>query len=130
MFFAHVIKGQAYNMPMLRRLMELGCTLIDYEKVIDDNGRRLIFFGRHAGLAGMIETLHALGQRLAWEGIPTPFAELRHAYEYHDLARGQGRGGRRSARSIRARRPAPADRAADDRRDRLRQRLHAAPGRS
>ncbi len=57
MFFSHVIKGQPYNMPMLRRLMELGCTLIDYEKVIDDQGRRLIFFGRHAGLAGMIETL-------------------------------------------------------------------------
>src|SRR5258705_8958358 len=27
-FFAHVAKGQPVNMPMLRRLMELGCTLI------------------------------------------------------------------------------------------------------
>jgi alanine dehydrogenase len=86
MFFSHVIKGQSYNMPMLRRLIELGCTLIDYEKVIDDQGRRLIFFGRHAGLAGMIETLHALGKRLRWEGIPNPFETIRHAYEYHDLA--------------------------------------------
>lgn len=86
MFFSHVIKGQPYNMPMLRRLMELGCTLIDYEKVIDDQGRRLIFFGRHAGLAGMIETLHALGRRLRWEGIPNPFEAIRHAHEYHDLA--------------------------------------------
>lgn len=86
MFFAHVIKGQAYNMPMLRRMLELGCTLIDYEKVTDENGRRLIFFGRHAGLAGAIETLRALGQRLASQGITTPFAEIRHAYEYHDLA--------------------------------------------
>ena len=32
MFFAHVIKGQPYNMPMLRRILELGCTLIDYEQ--------------------------------------------------------------------------------------------------
>ncbi len=86
MFFSHVIKGQAYNMPMLRRLMELGCTLIDYEKVIDDQGRRLIFFGRHAGLAGAIETLHALGKRLRWEGIPNPFEMIGHTYEYHDLA--------------------------------------------
>ena len=31
-FFSHVIKGQAYNMPMLRDLLEKGCTLIDYEK--------------------------------------------------------------------------------------------------
>lgn len=86
MFFSHVIKGQAYNMPMLRRLMELGCTLIDYEKVIDDDGKRLIFFGRHAGLAGMIETLHALGKRLRWEGSPNPFELIMHAHEYHDLA--------------------------------------------
>jgi alanine dehydrogenase len=86
MFFSHVIKGQPYNMPMLRRLIELGCTLIDYEKVIDDQGRRLIFFGRHAGLAGTIETLHALGRRLRWEGVPNPFESIAHAHEYHDLA--------------------------------------------
>ena len=85
-FFSHVIKGQSYNMPMLRRLIELGCTLIDYEKVLDDAGRRLIFFGRHAGLAGMIETLHALGKRLRWEGVANPFESICHAYEYHDLA--------------------------------------------
>jgi alpha-aminoadipic semialdehyde synthase len=89
MFFAHVIKGQPYNMPMLRRMLELGCTLIDYEKVTDENGRRLIFFGRHAGLAGAIETLWALGQRLAWQGFATPLAQVRHAYEYHDLAEAQ-----------------------------------------
>ncbi|MFN2186083.1 MAG: hypothetical protein ACK2UU_19035, partial [Anaerolineae bacterium] len=59
MFFAHVIKGQPYNMPMLRRLLELGCTLIDYERVVDESNRRLIFFGWHAGVAGMINTLWA-----------------------------------------------------------------------
>ncbi len=84
-FFAHVIKGQTYNMPMLKRMMELGCNLIDYEKVTDAQGRRLIFFGRHAGLAGMIDTLWAFGQRLAWEGTPNPFARLRQAHQYKDL---------------------------------------------
>jgi len=44
-FFSHTIKGQPYNMPMLKRMLELGCTLIDYEKVTDERGRRLIFFG-------------------------------------------------------------------------------------
>ena len=48
-YFSHVIKGQEYNMPMLRRLMELRCTLMDYEPIVDERGRRLIFFGRHAG---------------------------------------------------------------------------------
>ena len=50
-FFAHVIKGQDYNMPMLRRMMELGCTLIDYEKITDGKGRRLVFFGKPARAA-------------------------------------------------------------------------------
>ncbi len=85
-FFSHVIKGQAYNMPMLKRMMELKCQLIDYEKVADEKGRRLIFFGEHAGLAGMIDTLWALGQRLSWEGISNPFDRIKNAYKYETLA--------------------------------------------
>jgi saccharopine dehydrogenase (NAD+, L-lysine-forming) len=88
-FFSHTIKGQPYNMPMLKRMLELGCTLIDYEKVTDERGRRLIFFGRHAGLAGMIDTLWALGQRLSWDGISSPFAEIRQTYQYGSLAEAQ-----------------------------------------
>jgi len=84
-FFAHVIKGQPYNMPMLKRMIELGCNLIDYERVTDDKGRRLIFFGRHAGLAGMIDTLWAFGQRLAWAGTPNPFTQLQQTHRYKDL---------------------------------------------
>jgi saccharopine dehydrogenase (NAD+, L-lysine-forming) len=84
-FFAHVIKGQPYNMPMLQRLLDLGCTLIDYERIVDDHNRRLVFFGWHAGVAGMINTLWALGQRLNWEGVPNPFTHLRQTRTYHDL---------------------------------------------
>jgi alanine dehydrogenase len=84
-FFAHVTKGQSYNMGMLRRLMELGCSLVDYEKITDDNKRRLIFFGRHAGYAGMIDSLRCLGQRLLLTGMRTPLAEVKPAYEYTDL---------------------------------------------
>ncbi|MBN1314747.1 MAG: hypothetical protein JXA42_04745 [Anaerolineales bacterium] len=82
MYFAHVIKGQAYNMPMLQHLIDLNCTLIDYEKVEDERGRRLIFFGRYAGLAGMIDSLWTLGQRLEWEGITTPFSQIEPAHRY------------------------------------------------
>ena len=85
LFFSHVIKGQQYNMPMLRRLLDLGCTLIDYEPITDERGDRLIFFGRHAGYAGMIDTLWALGRRLQSEGISTPFAQLRPAHGYANL---------------------------------------------
>jgi saccharopine dehydrogenase (NAD+, L-lysine-forming) len=86
-FFSHVIKGQDYNMPMLKRILELGCQLIDYEKVVDEKGRRLIFFGKHAGIAGMIDTLWALGQRLSWERIPNPFKQIKIAHQYESLAK-------------------------------------------
>ncbi|MBS3784224.1 MAG: hypothetical protein KGY78_07260 [Anaerolineae bacterium] len=85
-FFAHVIKGQPHNMPMLQSLLDRGCQLIDYEKVTDAQGRRLIFFGRHAGLAGMIDTLWALGRRLDWEGTANPFDDLQQTYRYDGLS--------------------------------------------
>ena len=85
-FFSHVIKGQPYNMPMLKKMMELKCNLIDYEKIEDELGRRLIFFGRYAGLAGMINTLWSLGQRLKAQGIDTPFMHLKQAVNYNSLA--------------------------------------------
>ncbi|KPJ48574.1 MAG: hypothetical protein AMJ41_04660 [candidate division Zixibacteria bacterium DG_27] len=84
-FFAHVIKGQAHNMPMLRRILEVRANLIDYEKIVDKRERRLIFFGKYAGLAGMIDTLWALGKRLQWEKIPNPFRKVRQAYRYETL---------------------------------------------
>jgi hypothetical protein len=86
LFFSHTIKGQPYNMEMLRGLVERRCTLLDYERVTDEKGRRLIFFGRYAGLAGMIDTLWTLGRRLAAQGHATLFEELKPAHEYDDLA--------------------------------------------
>ncbi|MGQ9673349.1 MAG: bifunctional lysine ketoglutarate reductase /saccharopine dehydrogenase family protein [Candidatus Aminicenantales bacterium] len=85
LFFSHTIKGQPHNMPMLKRMMDLGCTLIDYERIVDEQGRRLVFFGRQAGQAGMIDTLWALGQRLRQEGIETPFSFLRKTIDYGSL---------------------------------------------
>lgn len=86
LFFPHVIKGQPGNMPMLRRLMELKATLVDYERVVDEKNRRLIFFGRHAGLAGMINTLWSLGKRLEVEGAPSAFSRLKQARDYAGLS--------------------------------------------
>lgn len=86
LFFSHTIKGQPHNMPMLNRLLELGCTLIDYERVTDEEGRRLIFFGNYAGMAGMLDTLWAFGRRLAWEGTTTPFEKVGRAVDYSTLA--------------------------------------------
>lgn len=84
-FFSHIIKGQKHNMPMLKKMMELGCNLIDYEKITDEKGRRLVFFGRFAGLAGMIDTLWAFGQRMRWKGIKNLFTEIKRTIDYKDL---------------------------------------------
>lgn len=88
-FFSHTIKGQSHNMPMLQRMMELGCTLIDYERIVDDQGRRLVFFGNFAGLAGMIDVLWTLGRRLQYEGVENPFSSVRQARHYDDLAQAE-----------------------------------------
>ena len=85
LYFAHVIKGQPGNMPALRRHLDLGCTLVDYERVTDPQGRRLIFFSRHAGYAGAIDGLWALGRRLESEEIHTPLGEVRRAFAYSNL---------------------------------------------
>jgi len=84
-FFSHVIKGQPYNMPMLKKMMEKKVNLIEYEKVADEMGRRLIFFGRFAGLAGMINSLWSMGQRLKEYGYTTPFEKIQQSHKYNLL---------------------------------------------
>ena len=84
-FFSHTTKGQPYNMPMLKKMIDQQCTLIDYEKIIDDKGRRLLFFGREAGRAGVIDTLWALGLRWLRKGRKTPFTAIKQAHRYKSL---------------------------------------------
>jgi alpha-aminoadipic semialdehyde synthase len=85
-FFSHTIKGQSYNMPLLRRVLDARASLLDYECITDEQGQRLVAFGRQAGQAGMIDTLWALGCRLAAEGYAIPLDELRPAWRYASLA--------------------------------------------
>ncbi|MHA2227024.1 MAG: hypothetical protein ACXAC8_17545 [Candidatus Hodarchaeales archaeon] len=85
-FFSHTIKGQIHNMSMLKRILELKCTLIDYEKVVNEKGIRLIFFGNWAGLAGMIEILWGFSQRIkVLKNIDTPLLKLKHAWQYDNI---------------------------------------------
>ncbi|MBI9073318.1 MAG: hypothetical protein JEY94_17075 [Melioribacteraceae bacterium] len=86
LFFSHTIKGQSYNMPLLKDIMSKKCTLVDYECIKNDSGRRLVFFGRFAGISGMIETLHGIGKRYSALGIETPFVKIKSAYQYGILS--------------------------------------------
>lgn len=41
-FFSHTIKAQESNMPLLDAVIEKNIRLIDYEKLMDRNGQRLV----------------------------------------------------------------------------------------
>ena len=86
LYFSHTIKGQSYNMPMLEACLEKNVTLIDYEKIVDAHGKRLVYFGRFAGICGLVDSLHYLGKKLRWQGINNPFVYIRPAREYKSLA--------------------------------------------
>ena len=53
--------------------------------MLNEKNQRLIFFGRYAGLAGMLDTLHGFGMKQQARGIDSPFARIRQAYQYASL---------------------------------------------
>lgn len=83
-FFSHTIKAQKDNMPLLDAVLHKNIRLIDYEKMMDDTGRRIVMFGKWAGYAGMINILHGLGLRLLALGHNTPFLHVGLAHSYRD----------------------------------------------
>jgi len=85
MFFAHIIKAQPENMKMLDAMLEKNIRLLDYEKITDKDGKRLVRFGKFAGYAGMIDMLHGLGDRLLALGYSTPFLHIGYSYCYPTL---------------------------------------------
>lgn len=85
LFFSHVIKGQPNNMPMLKRIIQSGSTLIDYEKILDDQNRRMVYFGSFAGDAGALDILWLTGEHWQYHGSDTPLVECKQANQYHSL---------------------------------------------
>jgi len=83
--FSHTSKGQSKNMPLLQACLKKRVTLIDYEKMVDLHDKRLVYFGRFAGICGIVDSLHYLGKKLAWKGIKSPFSSLQPTYKYDSL---------------------------------------------
>lgn len=91
-FFSHVIKAQENNMPLLDTMLQQRSRLIDYECINRDGirgGQRLIAFGRFAGLAGMVDMLRGVGERLLSQGYSTPFLSMGSTYMYPNLSAAQ-----------------------------------------
>ncbi len=85
MVFSHTAKGQKHNMPLLKACLKRKISLVDYERIVDLHGARLVYFGRFAGICGIVDTLHYLGRKLDWKGIKNHFSLIRPAYEYESL---------------------------------------------
>jgi alpha-aminoadipic semialdehyde synthase len=106
MFFSHTVKGQPENMTLLQECMQRNVQLIDYERITTDKisssnvragkgssdggnkskNKRLVTFGRYAGIAGTIDAFHALGRKLLYKyGANTPFLSFPPAIMHDSL---------------------------------------------
>jgi alanine dehydrogenase len=72
-FFSHTIKKQPYNRKLLQAVLEKKIDLYDYETIVDANNRRLIGFGRYAGIVGAYNSIRAFG--IKFELFKLPKAE-------------------------------------------------------
>jgi saccharopine dehydrogenase (NAD+, L-lysine forming) len=60
-FFSHTIKKQPYNRALLKAILDKKIQLIDYEVIKNRIGKRLIGFGRYAGIVGAYNGFRAFG---------------------------------------------------------------------
>ncbi|MBK6735511.1 MAG: hypothetical protein IPG61_15810 [bacterium] len=70
----------------MQRILDVGATLIDYERIVNEQNRRLIFFSLHAGYAGMVENAGRAGPPPRRAGLRlTPLQEICPAHSYENL---------------------------------------------
>lgn len=72
-FFSHTIKKQPYNRKLLKAVLEKNIDLYDHETIVDSNSRRLIGFGKYAGMVGVYNGIRAFG--IKFELFKLPKAE-------------------------------------------------------
>lgn len=77
-FFSHTIKKQANNQTLLRAILDKKIRMIDYEALTDQSGRRIVAFGRWAGIIGAYNGIWTFGKRFN-------LFDLRRASECFDL---------------------------------------------
>jgi alanine dehydrogenase len=72
-FFSHTIKKQPYNQKLLKAILEKNIDLYDHETIVDEHNRRLIGFGKYAGMVGVYNGIRAFG--IKFELFKLPKAE-------------------------------------------------------
>ncbi|OWY26062.1 alanine dehydrogenase [Sphingobacteriales bacterium UPWRP_1] len=85
LFFSHTIKKQPYNRQLLQTILQKNVQLIDYECLRYSNGKRIIGFGRFAGIVGAHNGLQAYGIKTGNFTLPAAhackdFEEIKQVY--------------------------------------------------
>ncbi len=84
--FSHTIKKQAYNRKLLQAILAKRIRLIDWEVLTQENGARVIAFGRFAGMVGAHNALYTYGKRTGafdlprMHGLPS-YADMKKVYQ-------------------------------------------------
>lgn len=83
LFFSHTIKKQPYNRNLLRAILEKKIQLIDYETLKNKQNKRIIGFGRYAGIVGTYNAFRTFGLKKDLYSIK-PANECRDRKEMED----------------------------------------------
>lgn len=78
-FFSHTIKKQPYNRALLQQIIKKNITLYDYEVLTNEKKKRVIAFGRFAGIVGAHNGMMTYGNR-------TGAFALEQMHKYDDYA--------------------------------------------
>lgn len=69
-FFSHTLKKQPYNRLLLKALLDKNIDFYDHEAIVDSNNRRLIGFGKYAGIVGAYNSFRAFGTKFELFKLP------------------------------------------------------------
>ena len=69
-FFSHTIKKQPHNRKLLQAILAKNIELYDHETIVDAKNRRLIGFGRYAGIVGAYNGFRAFGIKFELFNLP------------------------------------------------------------
>lgn len=85
-FFSHTLKAQPYNQGLLQAMIDQNITIYDHECLVDEKLKRIVAFGRWAGIVGAHNGLFAYGKRTGLFELPRAkdsedYAELLSIYK-------------------------------------------------
>ena len=71
-FFSHTIKKQPYNKFLLQAILKKNIQLVDYETLRGEDTKRIIGFGRYAGIVGCYNSFLAYGKKSTKYNLKAP----------------------------------------------------------